>query len=280
MTNKNIEYERLVVRIYQAILNHEGYKNLRVEHDVKLTGKSGAKHQIDVFWEFKIADNIYRTCIECKNYSSAVKKSHIASFAAVLDDIGNTNGVIATTSSYQSGAKLLAKQRNIRLVLVNQLVKKIHINLLPIKKEYSNFDISFNSNSVKEALTRNGLKSYNSPYIYSGNEPLYNDKGVPAETFNTLLRKQPISEGRNTLDNINLYLNIPKLGKILIRSIAFDAVSVESSPLKDTIINPYDAAIEDIVSNNIHYLHESGEIKKEPLHIEPDSPNKYDTNSF
>ena len=113
LQNRNNEYEQLVAQIYQGMLEYDGFENLRVEHDVTITGKSVATHQIDVYWEFKAAGTTYKTCVECKNYSSAVKKLHVAAFAETLRDIGNANGIIATTSSFQRGAKLLAEQNNI-----------------------------------------------------------------------------------------------------------------------------------------------------------------------
>ena len=46
--NDNIEYEKFTQEIYNEILKNLYVKNIDVKHNVKLTGKSGQKHQIDV----------------------------------------------------------------------------------------------------------------------------------------------------------------------------------------------------------------------------------------
>ena len=51
--NDNIEYEKLTQEIYNEILKNLYVKNIEVRHDEKLTGKSGQKHQIDVYWEYQ-----------------------------------------------------------------------------------------------------------------------------------------------------------------------------------------------------------------------------------
>ena len=51
--NDNIEYEKFAQEIYNEILKNLYVKNMEVMHNVKLIGKSGQKHQIDVYWEYQ-----------------------------------------------------------------------------------------------------------------------------------------------------------------------------------------------------------------------------------
>ena len=51
--NQNIEYEKFTQKIYQELINTRGIST-SVKHDVKLIGRSGQKHQIDVYWEYSI----------------------------------------------------------------------------------------------------------------------------------------------------------------------------------------------------------------------------------
>lgn len=55
MTRPDQDYERFVQSVYQTILAAEGKDTIKVEHDVKLEGRSGQKHQVDVYWEYKKA---------------------------------------------------------------------------------------------------------------------------------------------------------------------------------------------------------------------------------
>lgn len=106
------EYEILTQGIYQAIINDEGNDNINVQHNVTVDGKSGAKHQIDVLWEHKIAGKTYKTFIECKHYKRAVSIGHIRNFFGVLQDTDAT-GIFVTKVGYQSGAQTFAKFYNI-----------------------------------------------------------------------------------------------------------------------------------------------------------------------
>lgn len=265
VTNSNTEYERLVARILQGMLKHDGFETLRVEHDVTVIGKSGASHQIDVFWEFKAAGTIYRTCVECKNYSSAVKKSQVAAFATTLADIGNANGIIATTASFQKGAKLLAEHNNIRLVLVNNLIKTIHITMQPKITDYSNLSLNFDQNSIREALIRNDLEQFRLEWNTIGEHPLLDAGGTPVATFSTILNKHPKKEGRNRVEDIGLYLNVEGLGLVLLESIDFDVHYMALPPMESIIESPNSAVavIEEIVGDNKHYLHADDIVNQE-----------------
>jgi hypothetical protein len=54
------EFELFVQRLYQE------EQNLKVEHDVTLVGKSGAKRQIDVLITQETKLHKYITLVECK----------------------------------------------------------------------------------------------------------------------------------------------------------------------------------------------------------------------
>ena len=70
--NQNTAYERFTQEIYQQLVNLDVVRTTKVQHDVKLEGRSGQKHQIDVYWEYEIAGNKHRVAIECKNYNTLV----------------------------------------------------------------------------------------------------------------------------------------------------------------------------------------------------------------
>lgn len=115
MTNENTEYEKLVQEIYQAISDAEAVKNINVQHNVKLPGKSGCNHQIDVYWEFEMMGIKHCVAIECKNYSSEVSVGKVRDFFGVLHDVGNTKGIFVTKVGYQSGAEKFANHYGIVL---------------------------------------------------------------------------------------------------------------------------------------------------------------------
>ena len=120
--SKATEYELFVQNIYRRLYSVEGIDNPVIMHNVTLTGKSGATHQIDVYWEFSLAGVRHRVAVECKDYESPIKKEKIASFKGVLDDIaGNIQGIYASRVGYQKGALQFAEQYGIQPMIIRKL---------------------------------------------------------------------------------------------------------------------------------------------------------------
>jgi len=113
--NENIEYEKLVQKIFQGITDQNIATNIEVEHNRTLTGLKGS-HQIDVYWKFNLNGVEYQTAIECKNYKSPIDIGKIRAFNDTLNDIQNINGVFVAKSGFQSGAIEYAKNSKIKLL--------------------------------------------------------------------------------------------------------------------------------------------------------------------
>ncbi len=118
--NPNAEFEFFIQWVYQRLVNNDVLKPTKVQHNVKLKGKSGCEHQIDVYWEYEIAGNLHRVAIECKNYDSLVPVGKVRDFQGVLADLNNVNGIMVSRKGYQEGAKKYADQYGISLKVVRQ----------------------------------------------------------------------------------------------------------------------------------------------------------------
>ena len=114
--NPNIEYEKFTREVYQKLLDADVVKTTEVKHNVKLTGKSGQKHQIDVYWEYEIEGVRRKVAIECKNYNKAVSLGKVRDFYGVLIDLNNVAGIMVTKIGYQEGAKKYASHYDINLM--------------------------------------------------------------------------------------------------------------------------------------------------------------------
>lgn len=112
MFNLDTEYEKLTREVYEEILKSDGFDTITVQHNVNIVGKSTQKHQIDVYWEFKVAGITHRVAVECKNYTSTITVGKVRDFSAALDDIGNIQGIFITKTGYQKGAKVFADHKN------------------------------------------------------------------------------------------------------------------------------------------------------------------------
>lgn len=115
--NPNTEYEKFAQEIYkhQHLFEADGITSMCVKHNVILVGKSGCKHQIDVYWEYKIEGVIKKVAIECKNYNSKVSIGKVRDFYGVLSDLTDIAGIMVTKKGYQSGAKKYAAYHGINL---------------------------------------------------------------------------------------------------------------------------------------------------------------------
>ena len=114
--NDNIEYEKFTQEIYNEILKNLYVKNIEVKHNVKLTGKSGQKHQIDVYWEYQYDNTTFKIAIECKNYNHTVSIGKMRDFFGVLYDLEDVKGIMVTKKGYQEGAKKFGEHYGIDLM--------------------------------------------------------------------------------------------------------------------------------------------------------------------
>jgi hypothetical protein len=138
MARQGTDFELFVKSIYQEIITQEKYENIKIEHDVKIEGRSGQFHQIDIYWEFLVAGVMHKVAVECKDYTSPVSIGKIRDFFGVLEDIGNMAGIFITKKGYQRGAIKYAESKGISLKTVQEPteedinsrhgIKEIHIN--------------------------------------------------------------------------------------------------------------------------------------------------------
>lgn len=251
-------YEQFVQDVYQSLVDQDAVKTIGVRHNVVLTGKSGATHQIDVFWEFELAGQQYRTCVECKHYSSDIKKSHVASFATILDDIGNANGIFVTTEGYQKGAKLLARQRNIRLILLNPTIRAVEMEMVLQVPHVSNFKFEFNAEAARVMLAATGLKTFT--FTGTGETAVLREEATgELHDLTKALGALP-TEGPARVD-LSKYTFKTQIGWIPLVAATFD---VKFSEIRESFsIEAEDAVkaiVEDVLANTKHYVNSDGRL--------------------
>ncbi|MBO7111917.1 MAG: restriction endonuclease [Bacteroidaceae bacterium] len=114
--NNNTEYELFTQEVYQLLATYTGLVSSSVRHNVKLKGKSGQEHQVDVYWEYHKDGEVHRVAIECKNYNQKISIGRVRDFFGVLYDVGNIKGIMACKEGYQDGAKKFADYYGISLM--------------------------------------------------------------------------------------------------------------------------------------------------------------------
>ncbi|MBO4444144.1 MAG: restriction endonuclease [Bacteroidaceae bacterium] len=127
------EFELFAQRVYKILSHNDALKPAKVEHDVKVKGKSGCEHQIDVFWEYEMEGVLHRVVIECKAFNSRVPIGRVRDFFGVLYDLGNVRGIMVSSKGFQQGAKKFAEQYGIELKELSKPDKDEVIGSLNLK---------------------------------------------------------------------------------------------------------------------------------------------------
>jgi len=261
MRTLSTEYEILVRDLHAALVANGCVENVNVLHNVKLKGRSGATHQIDVYWEFKVGGVKYKTCIECKHYNRRVKKTDVASLIATLDDIGNATGIFATTVGYQSGAKLLAEERGVRLVTINPLLKSINITSNFVIPDTSIIDIKYDTDQARKLLIEKNLDSFILSSKWNLQTMFFDAEGNPKISLRQLVN-QTMMDGIGVIEPEELY-DQTELGLLRVTEIHYQQITSFHQSSQEIVVNDAIRAImEDVLENYSLYLHDDGAISQ------------------
>lgn len=262
MSNTSIAYERLVKELHEALLHAEGVETIGVIHEAKIIGKSGVTHRVDVYWEFRLGGVKYKTCIECKHYSTRIKKSHIASFSAVLDDIGNATGIFATTVGFQKGALLFAESKGIRLILVNRILKTVFISSNFIVPTTAITAIRYNKAQVSKRLTELGIESYDARIYWDSYTSFYDERGDKTVTLSEFFKGKAARDGEYTLVKPGIY-DLTEIGLLEVEEITYSVnIHRNNSTVEINVNSTERAIVEDVLDNSACYLNDDGSIAK------------------
>jgi len=102
-----------------AKLNETG--TAKVQHNVVLTGKSGAPRQIDVAIRHREGLYEHLIIVECKYWKENVSRLHVDALQSAIQDLGASKGVIFSVAGFQEGAVTAAKHNHIELFRVREL---------------------------------------------------------------------------------------------------------------------------------------------------------------
>lgn len=106
-------FERLVAELHDT-------GTVTVEHDVILTGRSGAPRQIDVLVRHREGFYEHLIVVECKYRNSPVERIHVDALTTTVREVGASRGVIFSTRGFQSGAITQAAHDNISLYQIRE----------------------------------------------------------------------------------------------------------------------------------------------------------------
>ena len=125
---KGIKLEEIITKLFSV----KGYD---VKHNVKLMGRSGVEHQIDVYAEYKAPLHTSKIIIECKSYDRPIDKEIVMKLIHEVEDLGVDRGILITTSYFTSDAVSTAEGYNIDLwdgSKLQNLLKEIQIEKIEV----------------------------------------------------------------------------------------------------------------------------------------------------
>jgi len=128
---KGVELEKLVAQLFKS----KGYD---VMHNIKLKGRSGVEHQIDVYAEYKCPLHLSRIVIECKAYDMPINKDIVMKLIQEVSDLGVDKGILVTTSYFTPDAVSTASGYNVDLWDYNKLTSLVGDIELPSVETASN----------------------------------------------------------------------------------------------------------------------------------------------
>lgn len=112
------------------------YPNAQVDHDVTICTRNG-NYQLDGRICFQAYGMPFTIIVECKRYSSSVKREALIVLQDKVQELGAQKGILVTTSSFQRGAVQYAKNHGITLVQLQQKDGDFE------EKYFTNFTVDF-----------------------------------------------------------------------------------------------------------------------------------------
>ena len=242
--NPNTEYEKFAQEIYQGLLNEESIKAIQVQHNVKLRGKSGQLHQVDVYWEYEHAGVNHKVAIECKNYNKPVSVGKVRDFYGVLSDLNNVNGIMVTKVGYQKGAKEFATHYGINLKelrLPNKeesIIGRLELNLnIFITRRLFLLDDEW----AKSSINLEGYRKY--LMFFSGDNDwtttdfpletlpdakICDKNGIPIVSFDELEDKLPSenTEPEYIFNFEDAYIDTRNMGRVKIKKVKLSLIHI------------------------------------------------------
>jgi len=105
------DYEQLTQWIVSAIAAEASVRTVRIDRNIRLQG-AATTNQIDVMWTYEDSGREHTVLFECRSYVRALTQQALFAWSGVVRDLqpslGDCEGVMVTSTGYQSGAQAVA----------------------------------------------------------------------------------------------------------------------------------------------------------------------------
>ena len=111
------EFEIKCLELLRQTKDFKMLKDVTVEHN-KLYKANDGIYQLDGYIEYMLLGVKIKIIVECKRYSSPVKRDTVVLLHSKLNSIGANKGILMSSSGFQSGAVEYAKEHGVALLQV------------------------------------------------------------------------------------------------------------------------------------------------------------------
>ena len=154
------DFERESLRFLQN--QADQFEESSFEHNVIMPAHDGS-YQIDGVIKFTYLGVHFVCLVECKKYKGPIEREKVAELYAKMQSIGAQKGIFVTTSYYQSGALLYAKEHGIALITLTDEGATYHQRSDDVLEVHFPINGSYYVPVFTEAISEN---SYSDHCIY------------------------------------------------------------------------------------------------------------------
>ena len=123
------DFEQYIFGLLSTIAKTLSQNQLTVFHNERLTGRSG-DWQIDVGYRFWKLGVEHLVIVECKNLARKVTRREAAYFAACVDDLSPSLGILVSNQQFTKGAHNLSANRPIMLMSIDEFFESLEKDLI------------------------------------------------------------------------------------------------------------------------------------------------------
>lgn len=122
----SVEFEECCLMVLRGYAEEMNLDNFIISHNEIVKAHDG-DYQVDVYFEFTIfGGSKIKVLVECKQYSSPVKRERVELLYSRLQSTGSHKGILMTTAQFQSGALRFAEEHGITLIEVMNTCDRFH----------------------------------------------------------------------------------------------------------------------------------------------------------
>lgn len=185
------DYELFTRHIYEVIVNNSVLSPTYVKRNIKLKGKSGLEHQIDVYFEYEDQSGKHRFAIECKNYSSLVPVGKVRDYFGVIYDLkDDVKGIMVSRKGFQRGAKVYAEKYGISLIELREVTEKEIIGAIESHHHWEKTHHLFlidEAFATEHKIDINSIRRFYSQFQVDKKDSWLNSPYIPLETKDGLI---------------------------------------------------------------------------------------------